>query len=189
MESYFFVNYPEYFKKIVEIFPQDYTYLEKISNYTFSLSENKRRINNFIDGDLAEEKCNNEYLFNRDLTCITQHHTLLKFIGNNEDFYIKRLKGNYIKMFEDKNPEDEVGLLTIKELNNEQTIIPVDEIDCNIFEKADQGIMYCRLKNDLLEMLDEDAVEMIQEFEIMIDERINYYLKNKVILINDNELE
>ncbi|WP_172283447.1 DUF6734 family protein [Chryseobacterium sp. LAM-KRS1] len=191
MESYVLMHYPEYFKKIIDLFPNDYNWLIKIKNYDFSFSENVRRIQGFVEYHRNEIESikienRNEYLFNRNLACISSQYNLLKFIQDGEDFYIKKLKKNYIKVFE-KQSENFDAELIIDEIDDEQMRISIDEIDSIILEKASYGIAYSKLKNELFEMLDQDAVQMIQEFNNMIDERLSYYLKNRIILIYDIE--
>lgn len=182
MEIYLVVNFPEYFRRIVTAFPDDYLYLNKL-DYTFTKNENEQRISNFI-GDIkndSDNKLNNDYLFNRDITCITRHKFFFDCIENNIDFTIKKLKGNYVDTFSQDEMVDTV--IVISETDEFKNIISVDELDLLILEKTENAILFSQLKNELLEMLDDDALEEQNDFLEMVENRLNYYLKNRIILI------
>ncbi len=182
MEIYLIVHFPEYFKKVVATFPDDYLYLNEL-DYTFTKSENEERILNFIE-DIkcgSDDNLDINYLFNRDITCITRHQVFFDCIENKTDFTIKKLKGNYTDTFSQDEMVDTV--IVILEADHFKNIISVDELDLIILEKTEGGILFSQLKNCLLEMLDDDALEEQNDFFKMVENRLNFYLKNRIILI------
>ncbi|MBB6371520.1 DUF6734 family protein [Chryseobacterium shigense] len=179
METFFINNYPSLFSKIYEMFPDEYPLLGTV-NYTFSHLENKERRERFLEDarqDTYNEIFDEVYLFNRDLTCINLHPFLFECLNNDRNFNIKRIKGSIYSQEEDQ------AILTIRELNEEKTIIPIDEIDQLILDKAEVEKTYYSLRSEILEMLDDEAAELKDEFITMIQERLNYYLKNKLIVV------
>lgn len=182
MEIYLIVNFPNYFKKIVAAFPDDYLYFNEL-DYTFTKNENEQRISNFIENikNSSDNKLDNDYLFNRDITCITRHKFFFDCIENRIDFTIKKLKGNFFDTFSQDEMVDTV--IVISEADQLKNIISVDELDLLILEKTETAILFGQLKNELLEMLDDEALEEKNDFLEMVENRLNYYLKNRIILI------
>lgn len=195
METYFIANYPKFFKKISVFFKNEYKYLRNLDGYSFTKKENIKRQKLFIDKNKINyiNNIDENYLFDRDITCISLHKLLLSCINNRKDFYIKRLKGNFYKEFSlerfNKTEEERINeyksnrVLCIDELNNEENIISIDEIDELLLDNFEEVISFKILKEELLKLLDDDAQDIKNDFIKMIEMRISYYLKNRIIII------
>jgi len=184
LESYVMLYEPEYFKNIVTLFKEDYKYFKlELPNYSFSKQENTKLITQFIENykSFNIEKIDSKFLFSRDITCTSLFETLYNYITNSENFFIKKLNANTI-ISEIENGEI-VKFVQIEELNNEKSVFPIDEIDEVIFEKISNTISHKCLINEMILMLDYDAQDMKDEFIILINDRLQYFLKYKLIII------
>ena len=196
MEVYFISYFPNIFKNVVELFSENYLSFNNSLKYEFSLEENIQRYNSFLDSSLNEAVDDN-YLLNRDISCIRQHEFLNDCITNDKNFLISRLKGNMVENISDeelmynKNFHDSPDVrkvLIVEELNGEKSIIHIDDIDEIILEKLENEILYFDLKKQMLDLLDEDAQEIYNDFLKMINDRIIYYLKNRIIIVKNQKL-
>jgi len=176
METYFIFNYPDFFKKIIDFFPDEYDFFTRKGDYHFTYSENINRKQEFIEN--IKKKTNSkllddDYLFNRDLACLIQCSFLMNNIQNNINFFIQKLNGTLI---EEKN-------LKIKEIKNKETLISIDDIDVVIFEKIENGTFYHTLQKEMYDMLDEDSIESKTQLKSIINDFLTFYLKNRAIII------
>jgi len=185
LEIYFISYYPEYFKKIFNIFPDNYKYFNNLGKYNFTLQENIDRFNFFIKNVINDSTSyyDENYLFNRDISCIRLHKILFDKMKFEQDFFIKRIKGNYIEKIVIKEESIEEKCIKIKEINDKDSIIYIDEIDEILLEKIRNKISFNKLQREMLELLDEEAVGMAMEFRDMIKERVIYFLKNRILII------
>ena len=183
LESYVMLHYPEYFQKISNLF-EDYNALTNNAYFEKLFCQNKIIIfDKFKKCIINKEPVifDDYKLALRDLVTANDYYILFDCIKNNKEkhFCIIPSFEKHIETFENEN----YTYFKILEMNNEFTSIPVDEIDETLFVFFETKINYSTLINNMINLLDEDALEMKEDFIKMIDERLSYYFKHKLILI------
>jgi hypothetical protein len=182
LESYVLSHYPSYFKNITCLF-EDYKGLISHKNYNnlFINQDDliKKLVYNlkekiFVDFDELE-------IAIRDINANRLYFPLFNGIKTKTEFKIYIIP--CFDIIKESYEEDNLAFFRVKELNSEFNEIPIDEIDEIMFNHFKTNPLYSELISFMLSLLEEDANEMKNEFISMINDRLEYYLRNKLIVI------
>jgi hypothetical protein len=181
MEQFCLVHYPHFFKILKELTTEKY---EFPVNYGFNKESNKELIK-WYEINLMNEEIDNKKLLARDLYCGSQVSDYLDFQSHNEDFHIVLLPEI---IFEE---ESDIIKLFTKELKGKLFVRVLDAVDqILLHELSIKSKLYSDLFDRFLTYFDDNPTE--KEYELALktfEERINYYLDNKLVavLLTNNE--
>lgn len=183
LESYVMLKYPEYFKKITTLF-EDYQSLSNHTDFENLFSQDKSIYFDYFKKLIASKEpiIFDDYMLTlRDLVITNEYYTLYDCIKNNKNkhFCIIPCFQTMSETFEDETHT----FLKIQEINNEFTFMPIDDIDETLFNFFKTTIDYPTLINKMVNLLDEEAFKMKEDFIDMVNDRLSYYFKHKLILI------
>ncbi|WP_438425910.1 DUF6734 family protein [Aquimarina macrocephali] len=186
MESYIIKHYPMYFKKIVQLFINEYQNIP--GTYNFTKKRNAELINQ-LKAQIQSKKIlenSDEFLLSRDLLSVELPKLFSENIVSEEDFIIIRLPCNEIVSLDSKKEKEELKFFAIKCLDNRDMFFRVDEIDEILVDTIDRYINYRELIFKMLNFLEDDAKNIKEEFVKMIVDRIYFLLKHKIIAISSS---
>ena len=181
LEIYVLNHYPEYFKRLINLNDSFFPYFKnELPFYDFTLIQNNLLINQFPKSRFI----NSKYLFSRDLLSMRQPSIFYKNIEKKIDFDLEIING-WSTNIDNKITENESfkKLIEIHELGDYNTHIPIDEIDEMIFSNIRKEKKYSKLMHTMIALLDENAYEIRNQFSQMIEDRIYYFISNKMIRI------
>ncbi|WP_299215529.1 DUF6734 family protein [uncultured Dokdonia sp.] len=176
MEDYVLKFYPEYYKRVLDIF-NEHTFFSDFS-YNFSIRENQQLIDDFTSTVQTKEKIGKHYFLSRDLTSIGLSFQIQELITKGEDFILYKLPCNTLFT------SGEFKEIVIKDRLGDDFGVPLDEIDQIVLLKLTQPIKYILLIKKLKTYLDDDVTDSeIDGFTSMINERIVFFASKKVLSI------
>ena len=179
LENYVLRYYPMFFERLAALDNSYFPFFESdLKNYTFSLEENNKR----IDSLSHLNTLNADYLLSRDLASVNEPILFLENIAGKSDFSLEVLEGHSIK--EKREQKAKIKYIEIQELDKQNTEIPIDEIDEMIFYQVKHTKKYYEILSNMLLALDEEALEMKNQFSQMIKDRIHFFLTQKVLKIS-----
>lgn len=181
MENYVLKYYPHFFKKIVDTFPEIYKNIPV--NYDFTFNKNYEWIENLkykLDMKLSIEE-NFMFLISKDLLSVELPKTFNENIALNKDFLITRFLSN--RIIRDLENE-ELKILSIVDFKNQIISFEIDEIDELLIEKINFSINYKMLISETVELLEDNAAEMKNEFKKLVIDKLYFFLKHRVIALS-----
>jgi hypothetical protein len=176
MEDYVLKFYPEYYKRLLDIF-NEHTFFSNFS-YNFSTLENQQLITDFTSTVHTKEKIDKHYFLSRDLTSIGLSFSIQELIVKGEDFLLYKLPCN--ELF----TSGEFKEIIIKDRLGDDVGLPIDEIDQIVLLELLHPIRYTLLLEKLKTHLEDDVTDSdIDDFISMINDRITFFASRKVLSI------
>lgn len=187
LEAYVLKEYPEYFHNLKTILTQKYNEFEQvIPFYDFTKKSNQK-----IVAELKKElkfknsEINNIMLFGRDLLIPSLYKELDERLGNGEDFTIILLKCFELEKTENYENQENKNLL-VKQWDGSIIKFDFDEIDLLLVGELKDPITKKKLLNNMLKYIDDNfSPKDLQEFILLLENRLKYFLECKIILIED----
>jgi hypothetical protein len=179
LENYVLRFYPEFFEKVVRLMESDFPYFKnQLSEYSFTLQENEQ----VASSSLEDSKSDAEELLRRDLISVTEPIVFLEHIEKQVDFELDFLRGFRVIQKEEGAEEDK--FIEIQELEDQNSYIPIDDVDEMIFYQIRHTKNYTSIMKNMLSALDEDAMSMAEQFLEMIKDRILFFITFRVLRIS-----
>ena len=176
MEDYVLKFYPEYYKRVLNIFDEHSFFSD--FNYNFSTLENQQLIADFTSTVQSKEKIDKHYFLSRDLAAIGLSSRIHEFIAQGEDFILYKLPCN--QLFTSGDFKE----IIIRDRLGDDLALPIDEIDQVLLVELIHPVTYKQLIEKLKTHLDDDVTDSdIDGFISMINGRIIFFASRKVLSI------
>ena len=179
MENYVLTQYPESFERLVSLSNEYYkTFRTNLPNFSIS-KHNVQQVKDTFDPSVERsEKADPSYLLGRDLASVGLPQKFRARLSNGGNPELIKLKG---WTFE---PTDVPGFeykAILEETDDFKAVHPMDHIDEFILEDLEYPIRYFDLKSIMEDQLDESAMEIKDRFLTMIDDRIHYFITQRIL--------
>ncbi|MFC4636044.1 DUF6734 family protein [Dokdonia ponticola] len=176
MEHYVLKFYPDYYKRVLDIF-DEHAFFNDI-NYNFSALQNQQLIADFTSTVQTKEKIGKHYFLSRDIASIGLSFHIQELIRQNEEFILYKLPCS--QLFTSGDFKE----ILIKDHLGDPISVPIDDIDQIVISELTQPIRYNLLIEKLTMYLDDDVTDSdTKSFISMINDRITFFASRKVISI------
>ncbi len=180
LENYVLKQYPESFERLLSLSNDFYkTFKTNLPNFSIAKTSIEQVIADFDPSEKQDQQESDaNYLLGRDLTSVglpQQFKNLLSKGGNPQLIKLKGWK------FE---PTDAPGFeykAVLEETDDFKAVHPMDHIDEFILEDLEYPLRYFDLKSIMEDQLDESALEIKDRFLTMIDDRIHYFITQRIL--------
>ncbi|MBC9798668.1 hypothetical protein IBL28_22075 [Sinomicrobium sp. FJxs] len=182
LESYVIRYFPEKFKLLIDLFDKTgYTWIKFPKFYSFSLKQNNDIIDNFLvqikKGDINSLELPHFFLA-RDLLSVDLPKRFHQYLLKKEIFSI------YLyPIYDVQHNSNGNTLLKIKNLEDENFILEVDEIDLIIMKTIKKPIRYDSFISNMKNYVEDRDNEIENQLIELINKRIIFLITCKLILI------
>jgi len=182
LENYVLKHYPEYFERVLALSDEFY---QAFKTQLPDLKLDKEHMQNIASNFQPTQKITSDidihYLLGRDLTSIGKPQQLKALLSSGENPELIKLKG----WNTEATTSDEFAyIMTLQETDALNAVHFLDEIDFYILNELEFPIRYFSLKEEMIAQLDEEALEMKDQFLNMIEERIHYFVTHRILSVN-----
>ena len=185
LETYVLKEYPEFYLNLKNLISEKFEFFDKeISDYNFSKKANENLVNQFKENALENKLViNNENLLARNLFLINVFEKFEKYIQNNTDFLIVLL--NCFEIEDNEHLENQENQnLKVKEFDGSYINHDFDEIDLLMIAELKNKINKDQFLINMHQYLEDDFTEDdLNEFNILLINRLRYFLECKIIVI------
>lgn len=181
LENYVLKHYPEYFERLLTLSNKFYQTLNaRLPNVKINKNNIQKIASNFQSIDHQKEEVNATYLLGRDLISVGMPQQFKTQISNGKNPQLIKLKGSKMEV---TSSTDFTHIATLQETDDFNAVHPMDEIDFYMLEELEYPLYYFDLKSIMSEQLDDEALEIKDQFLTMIEDRIHYFIIHRILSI------
>jgi hypothetical protein len=183
LETYVIKEYPEYFERLRELFPLQFSSYEK----SFDADKNQKIKDDYREHVLIKrtDKLSNNYITGRNFMALEFPQEFDKLITNNQDFELEKLSEVQFEDYYDNELNENIRLILIPELNQKISQLIIDEIDDLILQELEKPALYTTFLERMNNYLEDDmSIEESEKFNKLLQKRIRFFLVEKTVFLN-----
>lgn len=175
MEQYCLRNFPEFIKRVAELTPEKYTYLN--FDYSFTILENEKLIAEY-EKNIFNEEITQQRLLARDLYTQNQARIFLNLNQNQKEYYLVLLQEFEIK------EESGEQLLYLKELDGDCFLRKLDIIDKIVLHELRKPVRKTDFINIMTTYLNDSfTLKEVNEFKKTIIKVVLLFIQLKMVAV------